>query len=111
MKTKLFLLFRIAIFLILGLKVLNLFLHFGDRTNQLINVSMFSLIGISYAVVGFNWEPFWQRVVFIACGLYLLAMAYFSGNVYLNLVGILCILTPVLIARFSGREKEARASG
>jgi hypothetical protein len=72
---------------------------------------MFSLIGISYAVVGFNGEPFWRRLVFITYRLYLLVMGYFPENVYLNLVGILCILTPVLIARFSGKEKEARTSG
>ncbi len=105
MKNAIFIVFKTLIALVLVGKVLNWFLDFSYGTNQLLNAAMFSLIGIAYLVVGFAWDSKLTKVVFITCGLFLIAMNFFEKNTILTIVGIICILTPMLIGRFY-KEKE-----
>ena len=100
MKNKLFTAFRILIFLVLVGKVLNWFLDFTDETNQVLNMMMFTLIGFSYIVMGFVWDNRLTKVLVTTCGIFLIAMNFFPDSAALDIIGIACLLTPMLIARF-----------
>ncbi len=105
MKNRLFTIFRICIFLVLFAKVLNWILHFSDETNSFLNMAMFFLIGIAYLVMGYLWDTIFTRIIITTCGLFLIAMNFVESSMFLNILRIFCILTPMLIARFS---KEAQ---
>lgn len=101
--------FRILIALVLIAKILNWFLHFNHTTNQILNTIMFSLIGIAYIVMGTVWSNRFVKISITACGAFLIVMNFFNDHIALNIIGIACILTPVLIARFHkdpNSEKE-----
>ena len=99
MKNKLFKLFKILVSVVLVAKFTSLIFHFDERTNDLLNAVMFSLIGVAYLVVGFAWNSLWAKIVIITCGLFLIAMNFFNGHELLYIPGIVCILLPVFIAR------------
>lgn len=100
MKNTIFNLFRILIAIVLIAKILNWFLHFDQQTNRILNMTMFSLIGIAYIVMGNVWDKLFTRIIITGCGVFLLVMNFFNDSTVVNLLGIACILTPMLIARF-----------
>lgn len=106
MKNKIFTAFKILIALVLIGKILNWFLNFSQETNQQLNMAMFSLIGIAYVVMSYSWNQQLIRIGIISCGLFLIAMNFFPATTPLEIVGIICILAPMLIARFY-KEKTA----
>ncbi len=106
MKNLAFILFKVALFSVLIGKVLNWFLNFSDQVNQILNTSMFCLLGIGYFIAGLAWTNKWLKGIFIACGIYLVVMNLIEKNTFLTVIGIACILSPMLIARFSPDEKE-----
>lgn len=105
MKNVLSTIFRASIGIVLIGKILNWFLNFSDGINQMLNTSMFCLIGIAYIVIGYVWNKKLVKIIIITCGLFLIIMNFFPKNAVLYMLGIACILTPVLIARFN-KEKE-----
>jgi hypothetical protein len=92
--------FRSLIGLILVAKILDWFLNFSDKTTDLLNMAMFSLIGIAYLFMGYMWDTRLKQIVVITCGVFLIMMNFFSNNLLINIVAIFCILTPMFIARF-----------
>ena len=100
MKNALFTAFKILIFLVLIGKVLNWFLNFNDETNLVLNTAMFTLIGIAYIVMGYVWDNKFLKLIISTCGVFLITMNFFSNNLTLEIIGIICILTPMFIARF-----------
>lgn len=100
MKQKLFVAFKSLIVLVLLGKVLNWILHFEESINNMLNIAMFSLIGIAYLVMAFSWNHYIQKWLIMACGICLILMNFFGRNDLLNAAGIVCILVPMLIARF-----------
>ncbi|WP_179333056.1 hypothetical protein [Winogradskyella costae] len=109
MKKILFTIFRVLIGIILIGKISNWFLNYSDETNQILNAGMFTLIGIAYLVGGFIWDKKLTNIIFLICGMYLIAMN-FIGNfkIYKSIIGIACILTPMLITRFSPEETDEK---
>lgn len=106
MKNKIFTAFKILIALVLIGKILNWFLNFSQETNQQLNMAMFSLIGIAYVVMSYSWNQQLLRIGIMSCGLFLIVMNFFPATTPLEIVGIVCILAPMLIARFY-KEKTA----
>ena len=104
MKNVILTIFKISIALVLAGKVLNWLLHFSDATNQLLNMVMFSIIGITYIVMGYYWNHKLLKIVITTCGVFLIAMNFLPGSTPLEIVGIVCILAPMLIARFYKEE-------
>jgi hypothetical protein len=104
-KNALYTVFIILIALVLAGKVLNWILNFSDETNHILNSTMFILIGVAYIVVGFVWDNWLIKTAIITCGIFLIIMNFFESNTILNVIGIVCILTPMLIARFN-KEKN-----
>src|SRR5688500_11404994 len=99
MKKALYTTFTILIFLVLGAKVLNWILNFSDETNQVLNTAMFTLIGIAYLVMGYVWDGLLLKVIITVCGLFLIARNFIGSNVTLDILVVVCIITPMLIAR------------
>ncbi|MBY0478982.1 MAG: hypothetical protein K2Q24_15145 [Chitinophagaceae bacterium] len=105
MKNILFTLFKILIAFVLVGKFLNWFLDFNDRTNQMLNSTMFTLIGITYIVMGNTWQHPFKKMTIITCGVYLIGMNFFNKHTALDIIGIICILVPMLIARFYKEDR------
>jgi len=106
MKNIAFLFFRFLVVIVLLAKVSNWFFNFDDQTNQIINSAMFSIIGIAYMVIGFYWDGKRVKAIFLCCGAFLIAMNFFKLSDFIGIAGIICILTPMLIARFSPIEES-----
>ncbi|HYO20899.1 MAG TPA: hypothetical protein VER36_00755 [Flavisolibacter sp.] len=100
MKQTLHTIFTTLIFLVLGGKILSLILNFSDETDRILNTVMFTLIGIAYIVMGYVWDYRLLKIIITSCGLFLIGMNFFGNNVTLSIIGIFCVLIPMLIARF-----------
>lgn len=81
-------------------KILNWFLNFSYELNQVLNNSMFRLIGIAYLVMGFTRNNKFVKIVILLCGVFSIAMNFFSENIPLEIVGIFSLLSPILITPF-----------
>ncbi len=101
MKNAFFTAFKFLIALVLIEKILNWFLKFSNETSQVLNIIMFSLIGIAYIAVGYVWNNKLLKTVILTCGVFLITMNFFDDNLILEIVRIVCILTPMLVARFN----------
>ncbi|WP_299701375.1 hypothetical protein [uncultured Pontibacter sp.] len=108
MKKSLILIFRVLIGIILIAKTSNWFLNYSEETNVIINVAMFTLIGIAYLVGGFNWNKKPNNIIFVVCGLYLVGMNFIADFGLKSIIGVICILVPMFIARFSPEETGER---
>lgn len=84
--------------------MLNWFLDFSYKTNFILNTFMFSLIGIAYIVVGYVWDHKVYKVLMMLCGSFLIVMNFLPGDLIVNIIGIACIITPLLIARFTDKK-------
>jgi hypothetical protein len=100
--------FLILIGIVLVGKMSNWFLNYSDETNQILNAGMFTLIGIKYLVGGFIWDKKLKNVIFIVCGVYLIGMNFIGDFGLKSIIGIIAILLPMLIARFSPKEADEK---
>ncbi len=91
--------FKFAIGIVLIGKILNWFFEFGDQTNFILNVLMFSLIGLAYIIYGIVWDNKFLKLIFLISGLYLIAINFMNKSTLLTLFGIICIIGPILIIR------------
>lgn len=108
MKKILHKIFLILIGIVLIGKISNWFLNYSDETNQILNAGMFTLIGIAYLVGGFVWNKKLINIIFLVCGIYLIAMNFIGDFGLKSIIGIVCILIPMLIARFSTDETDEK---
>ncbi|QHI37380.1 hypothetical protein IMCC3317_27590 [Kordia antarctica] len=106
MKKILFTIFQILITIVFIGKISNWFLNYSDETNQILNVAMFTLIGIAYMYTGFIWDKKLIKTILIVCGLYLIVANFISDFYLKSIIGIVCILVPMLIIRFSHKEVD-----
>ena len=108
MKKTLQRIFLILIGIVLVGKMSNWFLNYSDDTNQILNAGMFMLIGIAYLAGGFIWDKKLKNVIFIVCGVYLIGMNFIGDFGLKSIIGIIAILLPMLIARFSPEEADEK---
>ena len=106
MKNILFTSFRVLLILVLIAKILNWFLKFSEETNQVLNAAMFCLIGVAYIYMGFVWDKKLVKLLIVFCGIFLILMNFVPERTWITIVGIVCILVPMIIARFQKKEKE-----
>lgn len=100
-KNKLLLVFRVLIVIVLACEILNWFLNFGDTTNYILNATMFSLIGIAFIVAGIHWDNKVIKLIMVLCGFFLLICNFLPENIAFEIIGIACIIVPMVISRFS----------
>ena len=88
-------------------KVFGRFLDFSDETNQFLNTAMFSLIGVSYLTFAWAYEKTLLKAIFLICGIYVILMNFIPDFGWIKtVIGIVCVLTPLIIRRFSPEEKQ-----
>ncbi|WP_430412715.1 hypothetical protein [Kordia sp.] len=102
--------FRFLILLVIIGKISNWFLNYSAETNQVINGIMFTLIGISYVFAGFIWDKKLTNATFLISGLYLIMMNFIAGFGAKSIIGIFCILTPIVIVRFFPEDNNNKNS-
>lgn len=101
MKNILFIIFRVLIALVLIGKILNWFFNFSDELNQMLNLTMYTLIGIAYLAMAYVWDGKLLKIVIMICGTFLIIRSFLSDSIAFDIAGIICILMPMLIARFT----------
>ena len=106
MKKNLHKIFLILIGILLVGKISNWFLNYSEEINQILNAGMFTLIGTAYVVGGFGWNKKLVNVIFLICGVYLIVMNFIEDFDLKSIIGIVCLVIPMLIARFSPDETE-----
>ncbi len=88
-------------------KVFGRFLDFSDETHQLLNTAMFSLIGVSYLTFAWAYEKPLLKAIFLICGIYVILMNFIPDFGWMKtIIGIVCILTPMIIGRFFPNEGQ-----
>ncbi|TAD81548.1 MAG: hypothetical protein EAY75_17590 [Bacteroidetes bacterium] len=107
MKRMMFAFFYILLGLTLAGKVLNWIFSFDAQTNQIINTAMFTLVGIAYLVMGRGWDKKAEKAVILICGGLLITTNFLDTGKTITMVRIACLLTPMLIARFSKAPEAA----
>ncbi len=104
--------FNITIAILSGIiligKVSNWFLNFSEKTNQILSAGMFILIGIAYIVDGFVSDRKLKKTILIVSGVYLIGMNFIYDFDLKPIIGIVCILTPMLIRRFLPKETNEK---
>ena len=91
--------------LILIAIVANWFLHFSAQVNNLIKVSMFIVIGLYY-IFGFTSPNKSIKFIVFFCGIYLILMNFIPKSTMVEIFGIICIVAPMLIRRFSPEMRK-----
>jgi hypothetical protein len=90
-------------------KLLNAIWFHNSSFNDILNILMFSAIGVVYVIVGFAWNTQWIKIAFWACGAYLVLMNFMIDFKLKSIIGIISILVPMLIARFSSETSSAKS--
>jgi hypothetical protein len=106
MKNTIFRAYKTLLGLVLFFRVLSWIIDFNEVFNRVINIAMFSLIGIAYLVMGRTFENKLIKIVSILSGLFLIGMNFFKQTDTIAVIGIVCIVTPMLIVRFSKENTE-----
>lgn len=90
----------LLVFVLIG-KVSSRFLDFSDETNQLLNTAMFSLIGLAYLAFSWAYDQILWRSIFLFCGVYVILMNFIPDfGWWKTIIGIICIVTPLIFRRF-----------
>jgi hypothetical protein len=97
-------LYQIGISIVILGNILNWFIDVPFAFKFWLNTAMFCLIGIGYITVGISLSKTSIKAIFLSCGCYLILMNVIDRNTPLTLLGIFCILTPLLLGRFYPKE-------
>lgn len=84
-------------------KLSNWFLNYSDKTNDLLNTVLFTLIGVGFVIESFTLYKKEFKLIFLICGIYLIAMNFIDNFQLKSLIGIVCTLLPILIKKFSSK--------
>ena len=95
----------IALGVVLIGKISNWFLNYSDQTTAMLNTAMFSLLGIIYIRRALPYKN-WVQFLLITCGIYLIIMNFMERTTFISIIGILCIASPMLLARFYKGDKH-----
>lgn len=106
MKKYLDLIIQILIIGVIIVLISNWYFDYSEETNQVIRKTMFILIGISFILSSPGWKVKSNRYLFIFCGLYLFAMNFIPKKTVFTIAGIICILVPLIIIKFSKEAKQ-----
>lgn len=101
MKKILLKIFPILFLIVVAVKISSWFFDYGVLGNKIINTVMFSVIGIYYILLGISVEKKLVMALFLVCGLYLVIMNFLPANLTINIIGIICVMVPLLFEKFS----------
>ena len=104
LKNNTFKIYRLLIGIVFVGKISNWFLNYSDETNKTLNTAMFCLIGITYLACAWAFDKTILKFVLAICGIYLIIMNFIPDFSWKSIIGIICILTPMIIGRFLQEE-------
>lgn len=87
-------------------KVSNWFLNYSDQTNEILNTVMFCVIGIAYVAFSWGFKKAIPKLVFAICGIYVILMNFIPDFSWVPIIGIVCIVTPMIIRRFYAQDED-----
>ena len=105
-KNNTFKIYSILIGIILVGKISNWFLNYSDETNKILNTAMFCLIGVAYLAFSWAFDKLLLKIIFAICGIYLILMNFIPNFSWNSIIGIICILTPMIIGKFLPEEDD-----
>ncbi|HAH36269.1 MAG TPA: hypothetical protein DEQ87_05445 [Algoriphagus sp.] len=103
LKKVLQLLFYSFLFIILIGKISGWIWGFDNEYDGMINLGTFVLIGAAYISAAIAWNSNLYRWIFLICGIYLIVMNFLDFELK-SILGIACILTPLLLSRISSEK-------
>ncbi len=92
--------------LVLILKVSDMFIRYDEEMSDLLNILMFSLIGVAYIGYSFDQTKRIYQIIYILCGAFLIVMNFIDRNTLLTFIGIACIVIPMIIGKLSKSNSE-----
>ena len=97
--------FTVLLAIVVIAQISSRIVDYNEETNELLDIALFSLIGIPY--LGYSWVSKRKvlKLIFLTCGIYLIVMNFLSESIY-EWIAIICVVTPLLIIMFLP-EKEA----
>ncbi|MAN86449.1 MAG: hypothetical protein CL555_06170 [Algoriphagus sp.] len=90
-------------FIILIGKISGWIWGFDNEYDGMINLGTFVLIGAAYISAAIAWNSNLYRWIFLICGIYLIVMNFLDFELK-SILGIACILTPLLLSRISSEK-------
>lgn len=105
MKKNAFSLLRVLVAIILLAKILGWFLNYNEKTNTIINSLMFIVIGIYYLIFGVALTELKLKITLIISGIFLICMNFLPNSIVLSIIGIACIIIPILLVKYSKEFK------
>ncbi|MEY8847216.1 hypothetical protein AB9K26_00215, partial [Psychroserpens sp. XS_ASV72] len=85
-------------------------LNFDYETNKILNITMFCLIGIAYLAFAWAFDNIKLKIVLTICGIYLIVMNFIPQFSWNSIIGIACILTPMIIGKVLSKKDELEES-
>lgn len=98
--------FFIIVIIILLAKISNWFLNYDNSVNDIINNTMFALIGLNYFVYAWALDKWWLKLIVFLCGVYLLSMSFLNDFSLNSLFAIISIVVPMIIAKVLPVEED-----
>lgn len=98
--------FQILLLIVIIANISDWFFKYSSETNHILNTAMFSLIGIAYLTFSWAFDKTILKIIFGACGIYLIIMNFISDYTWVSIVGIVCLLVPMIISKFLPDDNE-----
>lgn len=93
----------VCLVLLVAIPVSYLF-HNSENVRQILTGIMFVMIGVAYFVAAYVWNnKIWKALLFV-CGAYLIAMNFIPESDEVSMIGIVCIIGPLFIFRFTEND-------
>jgi hypothetical protein len=96
----------ILVAIILLAKISGWFLNYSEKTNIIINSLMFIVIGIYYLIFGIALTELKLKITLIISGIFLICMSFLPNNIVLSIIGMACMIIPMLLAKYSKEFKR-----
>lgn len=85
---------------ILG-QISDWFFNYSEEVKSVLSTMMFTLIGVCYIVWGYRLKNDLVKIIIIVGGVYLIVMNFIYQSTLAIIVGIVCVITPMLLAKFT----------
>ena len=101
MKNNLFSILRYSTIAILLIKISGLFIDFSEKNQTIINSLMYIAIGFNYLLFGIALPELKFKITLLISGTFLIWMNFLPNNNVLSIIGIACIIMPMIFAKYS----------
>ena len=79
------------------------FITYEPATKAVIYQALFCLLGTLYFINGLSAEENKHKIIFIICGIFIISIGFINRSLWINLLGVIAILTPIIIRRLNAK--------